>query len=88
MDLFYSELKKKLLSFSFVFHFILLTMDTCFWALLSVNELEFIHASCLFTKKLKGVSLFDLIHPNEVSLAKRDLYKFMNSNLLGGSVTR
>jgi hypothetical protein len=60
--------------------------STCFWALLSVKDLEFIHTSTL--NKLKGVSLFDLFHPNEVLLAKRDLYKFIDSNLLGGSVTR
>ncbi|KAI7895736.1 uncharacterized protein EV154DRAFT_494767 [Mucor mucedo] len=61
-------------------------MTSCIWALLSVNCLEFIHASAY--DNLKGRSLFDLIHPDEVLLAKRDLCKFMDSELLGGSVTR
>lgn len=61
-------------------------MTSCIWALLSVNRLEFIHASAY--DNLKGRSLFDLIHPDEVLLAKRDLCKFMDSELLGGSVTR
>lgn len=61
-------------------------MNTCIWALLSIKDLEFIHASLY--DKLKGRSLFELIHPDEVLLAKRDLYKFMDSELLGGSVTR
>lgn len=61
-------------------------MNTCFWALLSVGNLQFISTSSY--DKLRGQSLFDIIHPDEVSLAKRDLYKFMDSNILGGSVTR
>ncbi|CAO3617063.1 unnamed protein product [Mucor hiemalis] len=61
-------------------------MNTCFWALLSVGDLQFINTSSY--DKLKGQSLFDIIHPDEVALAKRDLYKFMDSNILGGSVTR
>lgn len=62
-------------------------MTQCIWTLLSVNELEFITTSS-FESKLKGLSLFHLIHPDEVSLAKRDLFKFTHSNFLGGSVTR
>lgn len=61
-------------------------MNTCIWTLLSIKDLEFIHTSSY--DKLKGHSLFDLIHPDEVLLAKRDLFKFMESELLGGSVTR
>lgn len=38
--------------------------------------------------KLKGISLFDLIHPEEMDLAKKDLYQFMRSKLLAGSVTK
>lgn len=59
----------------------------CIWALLTRTDLKFINSS-RDNDKLKGQSLFNFIHPDEVSLAKRDLYKFMNSDLLGGSVTR
>ncbi|GAA5799152.1 hypothetical protein HPULCUR_004562 [Helicostylum pulchrum] len=61
-------------------------MGHCIWSFLSIKDLEFVFTSSY--DKLKGHSLFELIHPDEVSLAQRDLYKFMDSNLLGGSVTR
>ncbi|KAG2232212.1 hypothetical protein INT48_003902 [Thamnidium elegans] len=61
-------------------------MGHCIWAFLSIKNLEFVFTSS--HDKLGGHSLFELIHPDEVSLAQRDLYKFMDSNLLGGSVTR
>ncbi|GAA5808059.1 hypothetical protein MFLAVUS_001441 [Mucor flavus] len=61
-------------------------MGHCIWSFLSIKNLEFVFTSSY--DKLKGHSLFELIHPDEVSLAQRDLYKFMDSNLLGGSVTR
>jgi hypothetical protein len=56
------------------------------WAILTNDELKFIYNS--FNMKLKGISLFDLIHPEEMDLAKKDLYQFMRSKLLAGSVTK
>lgn len=38
--------------------------------------------------KLNGISLFDLIHPEEITLAKKDLCQFIKSKILAGSVTR
>ncbi|KAI9359793.1 hypothetical protein BD770DRAFT_409495 [Pilaira anomala] len=61
-------------------------MSHCIWGFLSAKDLEFVYTSSY--DKLRGYSLFELIHPDEVLLAKRDLYKFMDSSLLGGSVTR
>ncbi|GAN05162.1 conserved hypothetical protein [Mucor ambiguus] len=62
-------------------------MTPCIWSLLSVKELEFINASG-FSQHLNGLSLFQLIHPDEVLMAKRDLFRFTKSHFLGGSVTR
>lgn len=56
------------------------------WAILTKDELRFIYNS--FNMKLKGISLFDLIHPEEIYLAKKDLCQFMKSKLLAGSVTK
>lgn len=61
-------------------------MSHCIWGFLSAKDLEFVYTSSY--DRLRGYSLFELIHPDEVLLAKRDLYKFMDSSLLGGSVTR
>jgi hypothetical protein len=63
-----------------------MTSGGCIWGLLSMKELEFIHVSSF--KKLKGHSLFQFIHPDEVLLAERDLFKFIKSNKFGGSITR
>ncbi|OAC97681.1 GATA-type zinc finger transcription factor [Mucor lusitanicus CBS 277.49] len=62
-------------------------MTPCIWSLLSVRELEFINASG-FSHHLKGLSLFQLIHPDELLMAQRDLFRFTHSHLLSGSVTR
>ncbi|KAI7901558.1 uncharacterized protein BX663DRAFT_513277 [Cokeromyces recurvatus] len=62
----------------------------CIWSLLSIKkDLEFIYSSS-FERYLNKHSLFQLIHPDEVSLAKKDLSKFIkNSNqYLKGSITR
>lgn len=61
-------------------------MNACMWAILSHHKLKFIYNS--FDMKLNGISLFDLIHPEEITLAKKDLYQFIKSKLLAGSVTR
>ncbi|OBZ91261.1 hypothetical protein A0J61_00667 [Choanephora cucurbitarum] len=62
-------------------------MSSCVWALLSIGPLNFVYASH-YQERLHGHSLWDYIHPEEISLAKRDLSNFINSNKLGGSVTR
>ncbi|KAI9265993.1 hypothetical protein BY458DRAFT_512770 [Sporodiniella umbellata] len=61
-------------------------MDACMWAILTKDELRFIYNS--LNAKLKGISLFDLIHPEENYLAKKDLCQFIKSKLLAGSVTK
>ncbi|ORE14985.1 hypothetical protein BCV71DRAFT_293216 [Rhizopus microsporus] len=61
-------------------------MNACMWAILSHHKLKFIYNS--FDIKLNGISLFDLIHPEEITLAKKDLCQFIKSKLLAGSVTR
>ncbi|KAI8364053.1 hypothetical protein BD560DRAFT_403448 [Blakeslea trispora] len=60
---------------------------SCVWALLSVGPLNFIYASH-YQEKLHGLSLWDFMHPEEISFAKRDLSSFISSNKLSGSVTR
>jgi isopropylmalate/homocitrate/citramalate synthase len=63
--------------------------NNCIWAILSIGELGFVNTSSIYDSQLlKGRSLYQLIHPEEVALAKRDLSIFMNSNMIGGSVTR
>ncbi|CAO3616350.1 unnamed protein product [Mucor fragilis] len=62
-------------------------MTPCIWSLLSVKELRFINASG-FSQHLKGLSLLQLIHPDEALMAKRDLSRFAHSHLSSGSVTR
>lgn len=71
----------------------------CAWAILSVNDFKFVYIlACLgkiqVTHNLTiqdivlNLSIFDLMHPNEVELAKNDLTNFINLKTLSGSVTR
>lgn len=62
-------------------------MSHCIWGLLSVRQLEFVHVSG-YTRKLKGQSLYQLIHQEELLLARRDITKFITENKFGGSITR
>ncbi|KAL0073801.1 hypothetical protein J3Q64DRAFT_1685388, partial [Phycomyces blakesleeanus] len=71
-----------------------MSQKTCFWSLLSITNLSFVYASPSLSPQFQnhdqliGHSLLDLIHPEEVTLARRDLYRFIDSNTLAGSVTR
>ncbi|KAI7862080.1 hypothetical protein BDF14DRAFT_1860216 [Spinellus fusiger] len=81
-----------------------MTQTSCSWSLLSLGSLFFIYTAPSLVpysslnndlndpndkaNPFLGYSLFDLIHPDEVTLARRDLEKFMKTKSLGGSVTR
>ncbi|KAI9022856.1 hypothetical protein CLU79DRAFT_751047 [Phycomyces nitens] len=74
-------------------------LTTCFWALLSLNQLRFIYLSASVGNKevLEGKTIRDLllhksllefVHHEEVDLAKSDLSTFVRMKTLAGSVTR
>ncbi|KAL0090851.1 GATA-type zinc finger transcription factor [Phycomyces blakesleeanus] len=74
-------------------------LTTCFWALLSLNELSFIYLPASVGDKevlggrtirdlLLNRSLLDFVHHEEVDLAKSDLSTFVRMKTLAGSVTR
>ncbi|KAI8988748.1 hypothetical protein BDB01DRAFT_848874 [Pilobolus umbonatus] len=60
---------------------------TCIWTLLSLKSLDFLYTSS-YSKSLLGHSLYHLIHPEEVALARRDLDRFIKSKSFEGSITR
>lgn len=64
------------------------TYTPCAWTLFSKKDLLLISSNRKDIEIAYGQSLYDYIHPDEVLLAKRDLDKFFNNSLLGGSVTR
>ncbi|KAL1916500.1 uncharacterized protein VTP21DRAFT_5691 [Calcarisporiella thermophila] len=68
---------------------------TCFWALLSANDLRFYYLCPAFVSlfatdalPLIGRSFFDFVHPEESCYARADLTNFLNTRSLFGSVTR
>ncbi|CAO3577663.1 unnamed protein product [Absidia cylindrospora] len=74
---------------------------TCFWSLLSLQNLDFIHVSPTMGSRtvFSGIdttienlllhhSLLDFIHPDERLLAKQDLSTFLQRKTLAGAVTR
>lgn len=65
----------------------------CFWSLLDSNSLQFLYISSVVphnvqTKFMSSQSLFSLMHPEEVDLARKDFAKFIDSQAFGGSITR
>jgi len=76
--------------------------SSCFWSLLSLDTLEFIHIPSPIGKikistednqtTIRDVllhrSLFEFMHPSEIRLAKNDLSSFLKLKTLAGSVTR
>ncbi|KAL7316446.1 hypothetical protein PS15m_005534 [Mucor circinelloides] len=76
--------------------------SSCFWSLLSLDTLEFIHIPSSIGKikistennqtTIRDVllhrSLFEFMHPSEIRLAKNDLSSFLKLKTLAGSVTR
>ncbi|SAM09093.1 hypothetical protein [Absidia glauca] len=73
-------------------------MSSCFWALLSSPDYEFLYLPTLIMNTtvdhhsikelLLGRPFIDLIHPDERPLAKSDFDKFTDLNILAGAVTR
>jgi hypothetical protein len=74
-------------------------LASCFWALLSLDNFEFIHLPNFITDAeialgksaadiLINHSLLDFIHPDELSLATTDLLNFIRTKTLAGAVTR
>ncbi|ORZ06661.1 hypothetical protein BCR42DRAFT_456335 [Absidia repens] len=73
-------------------------MSSCFWALLSLPDYEFLYlpSSIMDTvvdhssikDLLLGKAFIDFIHPDERSLAMDDFNKFTDLNTLAGAVTR
>lgn len=77
-----------------------MTAGSCFWSLLSKDNFKFLYVP-ISVGKLKAStdgrsiadillhhSLFDIMHPNEIELAKNDLTRFLKLKVLAGSVTR
>lgn len=77
-----------------------MSVTSCFWALLSSQDFEFIYlpefvnqVSIGYDGKTPGdillsSSLLDFIHPEELALAKADLLNFIRIKNLAGAVTR
>jgi hypothetical protein len=76
-----------------------MSLASCFWALLSLENFEFIYlpsfvtdVKIAFGKSAADIlinhSLLDFIHPEELSLAKTDLLNFVRVKTLAGAVTR
>ncbi|KAH8556743.1 hypothetical protein BGW37DRAFT_23776 [Umbelopsis sp. PMI_123] len=63
---------------------------SCFWALLSHGDLNFIYLPLSMTARHRffGKTFFDFVHPEEAVFARQDLSNFMHAHTLGGSVTR
>ncbi|KAF1802699.1 hypothetical protein FB192DRAFT_1280029 [Mucor lusitanicus] len=76
--------------------------NSCFWSLLSLDSLEFVHIPSSVRKikiaterdqttiqdVLLHRSLFEFMHPSEIGMAKNDLSSFLKLKTLAGSVTR
>ncbi|GAN02609.1 hypothetical protein MAM1_0025c02053 [Mucor ambiguus] len=76
--------------------------SSCFWSLLSLDSLEFVHIPSSIRKikiatennqttiqdVLMHRSLFEFMHPSEIGMAKNDLSSFLKLKTLAGSVTR
>ncbi|KAI8370534.1 uncharacterized protein BYT42DRAFT_582766 [Radiomyces spectabilis] len=62
----------------------------CFWALLTLNDLVLLYSSAIphHSTSLSHRSLYDVFHPDEVTLARRDFTRFMDTMTLNGSITR
>ncbi|KAI8148296.1 hypothetical protein BJV82DRAFT_261764 [Fennellomyces sp. T-0311] len=64
----------------------------CLWSLLDNASLHVIYASPAIANDMRSFmmqrSLLDLMHPDEVELARLDLARFVQSKSLHGSVTR
>lgn len=71
----------------------------CFWGLLTTDEFKFLYLPSFISdlhitndKTIKDVifnrSIFELMHPNEVELAKADFNNFVKLKTLSGSITR
>ena len=70
----------------------------CFWTFLSYQSLRFLHIPRVFRSELAnkqlpadallGKSLFDMLHPADGSLLKRDFKCFMDLRTLQGSIIR
>ncbi|ORE01612.1 hypothetical protein BCV72DRAFT_70052 [Rhizopus microsporus var. microsporus] len=71
----------------------------CAWTILSLNNFKFVYIPACLGKihvtrdltiqdVLLNLSIFDLMHPNEVELAKADLFNFIKLKTLSGSITR
>ncbi|RCH78413.1 hypothetical protein CU098_003048, partial [Rhizopus stolonifer] len=72
-----------------------MSIKSCFWALLSVKDFEFIYIPQFTINETKSFrdcllsqSLLMFVHPEERSLAKMDLSKFIESKTISGAVTR
>lgn len=76
-----------------------MSVASCYWALLSLENFEFIYLPSLVTDNeivygvkagdmLMSKSLLDFIHPDELSLATTDLLNFVQIKTLAGAVTR
>lgn len=76
-----------------------MSLTSCYWALLSLENFEFIYLLSFVTDEKIGFgksaadilinhSLLDFIHPDELSLAKTDLLNFVRIKTLAGAVTR
>ncbi|CAO3661567.1 unnamed protein product [Rhizopus stolonifer] len=73
-----------------------MSIDACFWALLSSDNFEFIHVpeleKDLYGKSPQDIllsqSLLNFIHPDEIPLTKADLLSFMKIKSLAGAITR
>ncbi|CAO3598748.1 unnamed protein product [Absidia cylindrospora] len=73
-------------------------MSSCFWALLSLPNYEFLYLPTLIMNTtvdrhsikdlLLGRPFIDLIHPDERLMAKDDFSNFTDLNTLAGAVTR
>ncbi|KAG1445377.1 hypothetical protein G6F56_009937 [Rhizopus delemar] len=70
-----------------------MSIDACFWALLSSDNFEFIHVpeleKDLYGKSPQDIllsqSLLNFIHPDEIPLTKADLLSFMKIKSLAGA---
>jgi hypothetical protein len=76
-----------------------MSVTSCFWALLSLENFEFIYLPDFVTEVQIGYgktpgdillsrSLLQFIHPEELALAKADLLNFIRIKTLAGAVTR
>lgn len=74
--------------------------ESCFWSLLSKEDFIFLYIPASIGRikitpngqsikdTLLHRSLYDIMHPIEIDLAKADLSRFLKLKVLAGSVTR